>query len=298
MRKKSDYDYFFDMRFRSANMTAFEDWFTEMAQAVFGLDFELIKAGGTHGDKKSDGRRISSETVFQCYGPESTSTFAKNASKKIENSFPEVVEFWPELREWVFVHNNAGGIPTSASDALEKLRKEYPKIKIRTATRRFLKDELHDKLTLQQLADIYPEAKIEVENVKMEDVRPLLRRIIRERADHLGEDNFGSIPRPDKIDHNGLSESSKRDILRALGHIDVVRRYLDSLSNPQNASIIQEALQERYVDLVDLGYSPDEVLGMLIGFVKIDPTADQHAAALVIVAYFFDSCDIFENSPA
>ena len=298
MRKKSEYDLYFDKRVLSANMTEFENWFAEMAQAVFGIDFELIKASGKRGDKKSDGRRLSTETIFQCYAPESPANFAKNAAAKIQDSFPDVVNLWPEMKEWVFVHNNSAGISVTASDKLEELRAQFPDLKIRTATRRFLKDQLHDKLTLQQLADVYPEAAIEVENVRMEDVRPLLRKIIKERGDHLGEENFGAIPRPDKIDHNRLSPVSKRDLLRALGHIDVVRRYLDSLSNPQNASIIQEALQERYSDLVDLGYSPDEVLGMLIESIKVDPSADQHAAALVIVAYFFDSCDIFENSPS
>lgn len=297
MRTKSDYDQFFDRRMLSACMTEFEAWFAEMAQAVFGTDFELIKAGGKRGDKKSDGRRISTETIFQCYAPESPSTFASNAPAKIKDSFPEVTQIWPEMKEWVFLHNNPGGITTATSDTLEDLRKEHPEIEIRTATRRFLKDNLHDKLSLQQLAHIYPEGRLDVENVKMEDVRPLLRKIIQECGQKFGDEQFGEIPHPDKIEHNKLSPSSKGDLRRALAHIDVVRRYLDSLSNPQNASIVQLGLQDRYKNLVDLGYDSDEVLGFLIESIKTDPSSNQHSAALVIVAYFFDSCDIFENSP-
>ena len=70
----------------------------------------------------------------------------KNAVVKINDSFPEVLNYWPNLKEWVFVHNNDKGITTKVSDCLEKLREDYPNIKILTASRRFLKDELHDKL--------------------------------------------------------------------------------------------------------------------------------------------------------
>lgn len=68
---KIDFDIHFDNAFATLSQTRFEDWFARMASRVYGTDFELIKAGGRHGDKKSDGRRISTETIFQCYAPES-----------------------------------------------------------------------------------------------------------------------------------------------------------------------------------------------------------------------------------
>lgn len=80
---KSDFDIYFNNAMATMNQTKFEDWFAAMASRVFGADFELIKAGGQHGDKKSDGRRISTETIFQCYAPESPEKFAKHAKEKI-----------------------------------------------------------------------------------------------------------------------------------------------------------------------------------------------------------------------
>ena len=115
MKSKSDFDLFFDLNFTSLNQTGFEAWFAEMAACVYGVDFEIIKAGGQKGDKKSDGRRLSTETIFQCYAPESPAQFASNAAAKIADSFPDVVSFWPGMKVWHFVHNNSGGLPTSAS---------------------------------------------------------------------------------------------------------------------------------------------------------------------------------------
>lgn len=87
---KSDFDLHFNLALATSNQTKFEEWFAAMAACVYGPDFELTKAGGHHGDKKSDGRRISTETLHQCCSPESPWTFAEKAKDKISDSFPEV----------------------------------------------------------------------------------------------------------------------------------------------------------------------------------------------------------------
>jgi hypothetical protein len=297
MKNKSDFDLFFDLNFSALNQTDFEKWFAAMAECVYGQDFEFVKAGGTKGDKKSDGRRISTETIFQCYAPESPAKFASNAARKIEDSFPDVFTFWPTLKVWHFVHNNGDGLPTSASDKIEELRKVYPKISIVTGSKRFLKDELHDKLSLQQLIHLYPKASLNIEGVQMEHIRPLLKRIIAERGKQFGSISFGEIPDQGKIDFNNLNEASKFDIRRARSNVDVVGRFLDGQSNPTVVSVIQSAMGEKYLQLVDLGYNPDEIFGKLCEYVRTTASSEEIAASHVIVTYFFDSCDVFENVP-
>jgi hypothetical protein len=296
MKTKAAFDTFFDLQFATAKKTDFEKWFAHLAACVFGSDFELIKAGGVHGDKKSDGRHIPTETIYQSFAPESPATFAKEAAGKIEDSFPDVTTYWPHMKEWVFVHNNEDGIPTSASDTIETLRTKYPNVKIRTANRAFMKG-LHDKLSLQKMIDLYPKASINVEGVKMEHVRPLLRRIITECGDGLNATHFGDIPNEDKLDFNEFSEPCKFDIRRAIPHVGVVQRYLDGQSDPRNVTVIQSALRDQYLALDGLGYHADEIFGGLIDFIKDGSTSDQVAASHVIVTYFFESCDIFKNAP-
>ena len=295
--KKTDFDIHFGHAFATMNQSKFEGWFAAMACRVFGTDFELIKAGGQDGDKKSDGRRISTETVYQCYAPESPATFAAKAKAKIANSFPEVVNYWPNIKEWAFVHNNLDGLPTTASDKLEELRKQYPALKVVTATRSFLKDELHDKLSLQQMIDVYPSASLNFSEVQMAHIRPLLKGIIEARTVNPDLNNFGEIPDESKLDFNSLSPDSKHDIRRARPHIDVVDRYIAGMSNPQNASIIQAEMRAKYLELRDLGYNPDETLGKLLTFCGGCENATVTAAAYVIVAYYLDACDVFENAP-
>lgn len=288
---------FFDYNFSSLNQTGFEEWFAAMAECAYGENFELIKAGGSKGDKKSDGRHLSTETIFQCYAPESPAKFASNAAAKIADSFPEVVKFWPTMKVWRFVHNNPGGLPTSASDSLEALRKAYQNIKFLSGSRRFLKDELHDKLSLQQLIHLYPKAALNIEGVQMEHIRPLLKRIVTERGKQFGSTEFGEIPDRAKLEFNRLNEASKFDIRRARSNVDVVGRFLDGQSNPAAVSIVQSAMREKYLQLVGLGYDPDDIFGKLCEYVRFTGTSEEIAASHVVIAYFFDSCDVFENVP-
>lgn len=295
---KADFNDYFDRMFDTSNQKRFEAWFSDLAACVWGNDFEPIKAGGQHGDKKSDGRRISTETVFQCYAPESQSTFAAKAVAKIQDSFPDVLVYWPNLKEWVFVHNNSEGITASVSDALETLRSDYPKITISTASRRFLKDELHDYLTMSQMLDVYPSARLDFKEVGMENVRPLLRRIIQEKSTTFDPNDFGDIPSEAKLDYNSLSPDAKFDIKRARPNMGIVDRYIDGMSNPANASVLQTRMRSKYKELRDFGYEADETLGKLLSYVRGEEDEPKvTAAAYVILAYYFDACDIFENVP-
>lgn len=294
--QKSDFNSAFEHSYSSNTQTEFEDWFRAMMECVHNGDFEIIKAGGPHGDKKSDGRIIPTGTIFQCYAPESPATFAKNAPGKIQDSFPKIFEYWPDLKTWVFVHNNAGGIGTSVSDVLEGLRTKHSPLKIEEGSRRLLR-ELHDQLTMQQLIDIYPSVSLDFGNVQMDAVRPLLRKV---EAEHLAPTNpldFGEDPDPKKLEFNKLSSEARFAIQRARNGVGIIDRFIEGLSKPTSANKIQGSLISRYETYKDLGHTPDEILANLLRFVGDDSTPTATAAAYVIITYYFDACDIFENVP-
>ena len=296
MTQKSDYNFAFNCKFSSCNQNEFEDWFRNMMECIYKGDFEFIKSGGQYGDKKCDGRIISKEIIFQCYAPESPATFAKNAPKKIKDSFPEVLEYWPNIKIWKFIHNNIDGIGTSISNTLEELRAEYQSVKIQEGSRRFLKD-LHDQLSIQQMIDIYPEAKPDFDSVQMDTIRPLLKKIEAEYVEPSDPLIFGEDPNPEKLKFNELSHAARRRIQEARNNVSIVERYITGLSIPTSATKIQNSLISKYNTDKDIGYKPDEILGRLLKFTGDDGTATITAAAYVIITYYFDACDIFENIP-
>jgi len=292
---KFDFVNDFDQAFNSKTMTDFETWFCHMADLVWGLNFEKIKPGGKHGDKKSDGRLIPQERVFQCYAPESPSTFAKNAPAKIQDSFPEVTQYWPKLKEWVFVHNNDAGIPTTVSDTLEKLRSAYPYLKIREGSRSFLKTELHDKLSSQQLIDLYPHSlALKYSSVQMEHVRPLLRNLLANAEAEPDPFHFGSEPDEEKLDFNKLSSAAKKDLRAALTKAGLVDRYLDTNSPDANA-VLQAEMIAKYKELKAFGHTPNDIIGIMLKWLGDDGPPTGRPAAYVTIAYYFVGCAVFEN---
>lgn len=296
--RKLKFDEQFDLALATCKGQRFEQWFADLAAAVWGDDFERIKPGSRRGDKKSDGRHIPSETIFQCYAPESPSDFARNAPGKMRDSFPEVLDHWPNIKKWVFVHNNIDGLPPKAHGQLEDLRKQYPTIKFRAPMpKRFLKDGFHDKLTVTQILSIYPSAKIDFNDVTLSDVKPLLRKIITQRGDFHSENLFGQIPNKDKMEFNKLSPEAKNFIHHARFRSDIIRCYLDETSNPRIASSIQGKMKRKYEELKLITHDSDEILGFLIEYIGGDRNPKFYAAAYVIIAYYFDACDIFDNAP-
>lgn len=287
----------FDQAFKTKTMAEFEAWFCQMAELVWGLDFERIKPGGIHGDKKSDGRLIPLERVFQCYAPESPSTFVKKAAAKIQDSFPAVTAYWPNLKEWIFLHNNEAGIPTSVSDVLEQVRSEYPNIRIREGSRSFLKTELHDKLSPQQLIDLYPHSSaLKFRSVQMEHVRPLLRNLLSKAEAEPDPLYFGADPDEEKLDFNELSSAAKRELRAALTKAGLVDRYLKT-NAPEANAVLQAEMIAKYKELKGFDHTPDDIIGMMLKWVVDDGSPTVRHAAYVIIAYYFDACDIFENVP-
>lgn len=295
---KPDFNKYFDQKFDNANKAEFEDWFTMLAERVWGADFETIKAGGSHGDKKCDGWRTSTGTVFQCYAPDSSAAFAKDAPGKISKSFPAVLGYWPNTTEWKLVYKNTGGITGKVSDAIEDLKLQYPEVVFTTGSRNYLKDELHDKLTISQMHDMYPVAELDFRGVEMMHVRPLLKRIIQEKNVTVDPTDFGDFPDELKLDHNKLSFDSKLFLASATPYIGIVDRFHDGMNNFVNASTLQAKMRAKYVELRDYGYEPDEVLGKIITFIRgTEDDTKTMAASYVVAAYYFDACDIFENVP-
>jgi hypothetical protein len=164
--------------------------------------------------------------------------------------------------------------------------------------RSYLKDKLHDNLSVSQMLDVYPMAELDFRNVEMKHIRPLLKRIILEKTARVDPADFGEMPDERKLDYNDLSLDSKLIVTNASPHMSIVDRYLAGMSNPSNASALQAEMRAKYVELKDHSYEPDEILGKLVSFIRgVEDDMRTMAAAYVVAAYYFDACDIFENVP-
>jgi hypothetical protein len=78
---------------------------------------------------------------------------------------------------------------------------------------------------------------------------------------------------------------------------DLVDRYFGGHHDPTYRDEVAEKFRRRYEELRSEGLSPDRVfdeLRIYIGGSTLQ-SAEYDAALLAILAYFFESCDIFER---
>lgn len=77
----------------------------------------------------------------------------------------------------------------------------------------------------------------------------------------------------------------------------LVENYFDRISTPDLGERIAESFRQRYVDLKAMGITGDQIFTHLLnhaGFSGGD--LKRQGASMVVLAYFFDRCDIFEDS--
>jgi hypothetical protein len=97
---------------------AFQNFFVDVGKYRWGPDFEGRRPQGPIGDKKCDGYRPSTRTVFQCYAPRIMD--AKLLTSKIEEDFNGALEHraTTPMKSWILVHNDHDELPTTAHELI------------------------------------------------------------------------------------------------------------------------------------------------------------------------------------
>ena len=287
---------FYRLRFRIAFLekkgTEFQDWFARLANSVFGPDFETVGAYGNQGDLKCDGRRLSTRTIFQCYAP-----YQMRESRlidKIREDFHGARDHWCHwMSEWIFVHNETRGLPPSISQQLDTLRDAYPDIAIAVWQEPELR-ALAKRLDLSDLEAIFGFApsKTGIETLVMDDLKPVIDELQRMEPSP-GEEPL-TPPSVRKLERNALSADAA-ELLRVGRRKEArVAIYFRNHPRPDLGEQVAEAFRRRYARLKEQGRSPDEVFHHLQQYAGTDGPRRQ-GAALAVLSYFFERCDIFED---
>lgn len=293
--QRSTYVLKFQLAFLRNKGTAFQDWFVQIAGNAFGPDFEEVRPYGPNGDLKCDGRRISTGSIFQCYAPDTMRD--GELIRKIDEDFQGALAHWPEsMQEWVLVHNDPRGLPPRVVQHLDKLRKAHAPIRISIWSEPELLD-LTMKLDLLQLQALfgYAPSRAIVEGLVMSDLKPIIDALQRQEPDP--NDLPLTPPSAEKLEKNALSTDAA--LLLRCGRLKsgLVATYFRKSSNPDLGERIAEAFRLRYDQLKELDLPADTIFKYLQDYAGFNGEPKQQGAALAVLAYFFDSCDIFEDPP-
>lgn len=290
-------DAFYAKDFRIAFLmkkgTAFQDWFAELAGHAYGSDFEAVRPYGKQGDWKCDGRQLSTGTIFQCYGPEAISD--QNTISKIEADLAGAIEKWPDfIKRWVFVHNDTRGVPPAVAAHLDAKRAEYPDLEIEIWLEPALA-ELFGILTFDAKRLMFGIAPTQAtaHSIILSDLEPIVSAL--QRHDPDPSDEVPPPPSARKLEKNALSNDAIALLRFGRLRVRLVETYFGKNVRVELGEKIAEAFRDRYAELRALELSSDQILSYLQQFAGVSGEPKRQAAAMAVIAYFFDRCDIFED---
>ena len=273
----------------------FEAWFADLASHALGSDFEPVAAHGRDGDFKCDGRLLSTRTIFQCYAPEHL--VQARAIAKIEADFHGALRHWRGwMREWILVHNCKNGFPPQVIQHLDQLRAANPNSAISVWGLPNLERELFRKLDLTGCQAVFgfvplPET---IDQVTIEDIVPVIEALQQEtpRLDPQVLDP----PSAQKLQRNALSEEVATLLRAGRRKEALVERYFRTHPSPDRGEKIAVAFRRRYAELREQGLSPDEIFAKLQQGAGGGGLPSRQTAALAVLSYYFERCDIFEDA--
>lgn len=291
--------YEFERQFRSQFGDGFQDWFAKVFRHLHPPgNVQSVRL--TQGDGKLDVVVLGEQAIYQCYGPQTWP--AAEAAAKIRRDFQGAREFLEgRMRKWVFVHNHPTGCLDklgikALNDLVTESRKHGDATEILAWGMEELWEVLEEGLPHSALQELFGAPNpVHVDFASLEGLLLTL-----ERADYSNDATPVPSPAPDKLEFNALGPSYRLQIQQGRGGVGVMEGYLASrfASDPEFGERLAQRFRNRYDQIRRRSeLSPDDIYEKLrldAGW-KASPDVKREMATRIVLAYFFDSCDIFEN---
>ncbi len=287
----------FDLQLRKEIQTrggvAFQQLFSDIMKRRFGAAFHTVCPWGASGDWKNDGYLDTARQLFQCYAPREVKPSPLKA--KIKADFSGALTHWADhFDEWVFVHNVLDGLPPHASKQLLEIADAHqPKRAIPWGF-----DELRRLLFELDKSDIVavignPTTEGEFHSLEFADILPVLKRVAA--IEPLPDSPIIPVP-ADKLQANLLSDAVAQFLLLGMRRSTFVEKCLRQYADPTLGDRAAAAFKKRYTELRSSGLASEQIFDELRNFAGglISHGSAHDAAVFAVLAYFFETCDIFE----
>ncbi len=283
-------------RYLALKRTEFQAWFAKVMEKCHPDDYVNIRL--TQGDGGLDGLLVSAGAVFAAFAPREASE--AEVVQKMRHDFAAASDTMNRrsaiLKQLIYMHNDEGLTKVTGPELL-RLQQASPAVTFQRWTFERIWVEL-EKLSVEQLTDLFGPGPTE------ENVDRLGFPSIREIIDYLSRADVPlnvpiSPPDPDKLEHNELAPEQQGLLLVGRQRQGLVESYLNGMYDPSSGEAIAEAFRRQYAILRDSGLGSEAIFTALWRFAGgehfVQPP--QIAAVTAVLAYFFSTCDIFENVP-
>jgi hypothetical protein len=288
------YEVVLEHTFMKSQGDEFQKFFGRAMNLAFPGDFTQIRPWGNLGDNKCDGYLPSKRRFFQCYGP--THVSKNKALEKLNSDFNGALQHAPKFFDsWVLAHNFMNGrVPFWLAEKLNALGKEHKPLQVE----HFGLIELRSIVFGLSNSDLVgllgpPPTQQAMISLGFEDLKPILDHL-QQRA---GEADDPHPVSGEKLAFNELSKGVETLLRAGMTKAKVLQSYFARTQNKELATRVAAAFRHKYAELKSEGRSSLEIFEQLRSFAggPYRTTSEAEVSCLAIVAYLFESCDIFER---
>lgn len=295
----------FKLKVLQSKGQAFEDFFVSVMTKA-DQDFQPVKAYGNIGDQKNDGFNKKTGTYYQVFAPEDITKDKTiyDAAKKLEKDFRGLYEKWNDIcqvKKYYFVVNDKyEGLDPIITQKIIGLNNEeaFSDVDIEVFMAKDLQKEFEklDEDDVQELIGYIPSSSSElIEYGSLGEVVDYLMKteLPKVRNNKLIVPDFD-----EKIEFNGLSREVKSKLMTGSYQEGALIRYFNE--NPGTREILQEKFHALYQLASEeiLDTQEDEAdckFYYIVDRACPKKTAGTVSCVEVLMAYYFSSCDIFEE---
>ena len=305
----------FRLRVHEAKAAEYQRLFEKVMQ-YRDRNFVPIRPYGNIGDRKNDGYIPATGTYFQVYAPEDPGgqNPTKAAAKAVED-LAGLVKHWDRMtpiQVFRFVFNDAyrGSTPL-LEEALGRIRKEYS-IDARALLAKDLEEEAL-QLPEDELADVIngPVPKLDLwSSVDFSILREVVDHVLTTKKP-ISQTSLLRVPDfEEKIQFNGLTQHVATLLRVGSYQNEAIADYF-SMNSTFARQQLRDHLAAQYLESrhrIEDAVANVEEVGDLVFFdvlASLAPTELPRAqrvsaqeAAMIVMAYYFEACDIFEDPDA
>ncbi len=284
----------FKMDFVVYRASEFQNFFTKIMELRHPNDFTQVRPWGNIGDQKCDGWLASEKRLFQVYAPDELTK--AETEKKMEKDFRGACTHWSDkFDHWNFVHNSRDGVPPFVLQKTQAFAESYPTIGFTPWGYAELRAKVFEMtpVDIQMVLGPAP-STFAMQKVRFSDVEKLLQHL--QTVEPPPGVDLRPVPSK-KLEMNALSDDVAAFLRLGMIKSSFVAQYFASYPDPRYGDALAFQFKEKYIELRELGVDPDGIFWELRGYAGAnDATSDrEQAAALAILAHFFEECDIFER---
>lgn len=277
---------------------AFEAFFHDVMTLCV-PSFVEVRTHGNLGDLASDGLDLNEGRLYACYAPETVN--AASTVQKFKSDLAGAVEKRSrQFSTFVFVHNDVRGIHPEISVALAEARVAHPSISFETMGLRHFRDLLgkQDSQDVEAVlkSQLPMQHAIAVGLQEMEDLLAALatRRLVETSLVPI------EIVSAHKLRYSDLSAESQAELRDGMRYSSMISDYYQGRIDITERDDVAARFHAEYLEAVNDRRDPENVLLRIRVFLggNRQQSAPMYRAQTAVLAYFFESCDIFVNAPA